>query len=128
MQSTFPILSLAIWVPIIAGLVVLATGVQATSLWLFLAGGAIAGAGAGIMFKSAVGTVAGMAAAHQRGETLAGLFLFGYLGLIGPVLGLGIATRYVASTTAMLWFSGFLLALLGGIALLRRLSAAPPAA
>jgi len=103
-----------------AGLVVLAAGVQATSLWLFLAGGALAGAGAGIILKSAIGTVAGMAAAHERGETLAGLFLIGYLGLIGPVLGLGIATRYVAATTAMLWFTGFLLVLLGGIAALRR--------
>jgi predicted MFS family arabinose efflux permease len=103
-----------------AGLVVLTAGVQVASLWLFLAGGALAGAGAGVILKSAIGTVAGMAAAHQRGETLAGLFLIGYLGLIGPVLGLGIATRYVAATTAMLWFTGFLLALLAGIALLCR--------
>jgi hypothetical protein len=102
------------------GLVVVAAGVQATSLWLFLIGGALAGAGAGILFKSAVGTVAGMAAAHQRGETLAGLFLIGYLGLVVPVLGLGIATRYVAATTAMLWFTGLLLALLAAIATLSR--------
>ena len=103
-----------------AGLIVVAAGVHATSLWLFLIGGALAGAGAGIMFKSAVGTVAGMAAPHQRGETLAGLFLIAYLGLVGPVLGLGIATRYVPATTAMLWFTGLLLALLAVIALLDR--------
>ena len=103
-----------------AGLIAVAAGVHTTSLWLFLIGGALAGAGAGIMFKSAVGTVAGMAAPHQRGETLAGLFLIGYLGLVGPVLGLGIATRYVPATTAMLWFTGLLLALLAVIALLDR--------
>jgi MFS family permease len=38
----------------------------------------------------------------------------------GRLLGLGVATRYVAATTAMLWFSGVLLALLGAIALVDR--------
>jgi MFS family permease len=103
-----------------AGLIVLAFGMHLASLALFLIGGAIAGAGAGVLFKSAVGEVAQMAPAHERGEALAGLFLIGYLGLIGPALGLGIATRYLPATTAMLWFSGFLLALLTAIAVLDR--------
>ena len=103
-----------------AGLLVLSAGVQVASLWIFLAGGALAGAGAGVILKSAIGTVAGMAAAHERGESLAGLFLVGYLGLLGPVLGLGIATRYVAATTAMLWFTGSLLLLLAAIAVAHR--------
>jgi MFS family permease len=103
-----------------AGLVVIALGVHAPSLGLFLIGGVVAGAGAGILFKSAVGTVAGMAREHERGETLAGLFLIAYLGLIGPVLGVGVATRYVPAPTAMLWFAGGLLALLAGIAVLDR--------
>jgi MFS family permease len=103
-----------------AGLIVLALGMHLASLALFLIGGAIAGAGAGVLFKSAVGAVAQMATAPERGEALAGLFLIGYLGLIGPALGLGIATRYLPATTAMLWFSGFLLALLGAIAVLDR--------
>jgi MFS family permease len=100
-----------------AGLVVLAIGMQAASLPLFLIGGAVAGGGAGVLFKSAVGAVAAMAPAHERGEALAGLFLIGYLGLIGPALGLGVATRYLPATTAMLWFTGVLLALLAAIAL-----------
>jgi predicted MFS family arabinose efflux permease len=100
------------------GLVVVTAGVQVASLWIFLIGGALAGAGAGVIFKSAVGTVAGAAAAHERGETLAGLFLIAYLGLIGPSLGLGIATRFVPATTALLWFTGFLLVALATIALL----------
>ncbi|MEU4241006.1 MFS transporter [Actinoplanes sp. NPDC026619] len=102
------------------GLVTVAAATQFTSLGLFLAGGAVAGAGSGVVFKSAVGATAAMAAAHQRGETLAGLFLIAYLGLVGPVLGLGIATRSVPATTAMLWFTGFLLALLAAIAVLDR--------
>ena len=101
-----------------AGLVVLGAGMQLSSLALFLAGGAIAGGGAGLLFKSAVGAVAAMAAPAVRGEALAGLFLIGYLGLIGPALGLGIATHFLPATTAMLWFSGILLALLGATAII----------
>jgi len=103
-----------------SGLIVLAFGMRFTSLALFLAGGAVAGAGAGVLFKSGVGAVAQMAPADERGEALAGLFLIAYLGLIGPALGLGIATRYLPATTAMLWFSGSLLAALGAIALTDR--------
>nr|WP_221376281.1 MFS transporter [Actinoplanes polyasparticus] len=98
-----------------AGLVTLATGMQTASLPLFLIGGAVAGAGAGILFKSAVGTIAAGAPAHQRGESLAGLFLIAYLGLVGPVLGLGLAGQHVAATTSMLWFTGLLLTLLGTV-------------
>jgi MFS family permease len=101
-----------------AGLVVLAAGMHLSSLLLFLVGGAVAGAGAGLLFKSAVAAVAAMAAPAVRGEALAGLFLIAYLGLIGPALGLGIATRFLPATTAMLWFSGALLALLGATAIL----------
>jgi hypothetical protein len=78
-----------------------------------------------VLFKAAVGAVAERAAAHLRGETLAGLFLIAYLGLAVPALGLGIATRYLAPTTAMLWFSGVLLALLAVIGLVDRANTAP---
>jgi hypothetical protein len=104
----------------------LALGVQTASLAVFLAGGVAAGVGAGVLLKSAVGAVAAMAAPAQRGEALAGLFLISYLGLIVPVVGVGVATRYVPVTTAMLWFTGVLLVVLAGIPLLgRRRSAAP---
>jgi len=107
------------------GLLVLATGMSTASLALFLIGGAIAGGGAGLLFKSAVGAVSGMAAPQWRGEALAGLFLIAYLGLVGPVLGLGIATRYVAATTAMLWFVGALLTVVAGIGLTARANRRP---
>ncbi|MFD0517411.1 MFS transporter [Paractinoplanes durhamensis] len=103
-----------------AGLVIVAAATQLTSLALFLTGGALAGAGAGVVFKSAVGATVAASAAHERGASLAGLFLIAYLGLVGPVLGLGVATRTVPATTAMLWFTGFLLTLLAAIAVLDR--------
>jgi MFS family permease len=111
-----------------AGLVVLAVGMEAADLAGFLVGGALAGAGAGVLFKSAIGAVTAMAAPATRGEALAGLFLISYLGLVVPAIGLGIATQYTSATTAMLWFSGILLAVLAGAGALsasaRRRSAA----
>jgi hypothetical protein len=103
-----------------AGLLVLAAGMHTASLALFLVGGAVAGGGAGLLFKAAVGAVAAMAAPNVRGEALASLFLIGYLGLIGPALGLGVATLALPATTAVLWFSGLLLALLAAIGLVDR--------
>jgi hypothetical protein len=53
-----------------------------------------------------------------RGEALAGLFLIAYTGMIIPPVGMGIATEYVAATTAMDWFTGVLVALLAAVAVL----------
>jgi len=100
------------------GLVVLAAGMKTASLPAFLIGGAVAGAGAGVLFKAAVGAVAAMAADDVRGEALAGLFLIAYTGTIVPTVGLGIATRGTSVTTAMLWFTGVLLLMLAATATL----------
>jgi MFS family permease len=111
------------------GLVVLAFGVHDANLAAFLIGGAIAGAGAGVLFKSAIGTIVAMSAPNVRGEALAGLFLIGYIGLALPALGLGIASRYLSEVTAMLWFTAILLvllALVGGLTRAARHSARQP--
>ena len=55
-----------------------------------------------------------MAVPAMRGEALAGLFLIAYFGMIIPTVGMGIATEYVAATTAMAWFTG-VLAAIGGL-------------
>jgi MFS family permease len=112
------------------GLILVAVGVRVEDLTSFLIGGAIAGAGAGILFKAAVGTVAAMARPENRGEALATLFLGGYLGVIVPALGLGFATQLVSLQTAMMWFAAVILVLIGGAALAawRARSASPQAA
>ncbi|MGV9251899.1 MFS transporter [Streptomyces sp. NPDC003697] len=102
------------------GVAVLAVGVHTAVLWVFLLGGIAAGAGAGVLFKSAVASVAAMAAPARRGEALAGLFLVSYLGLAVLPVGLGLATRYTSLAAAMTWFTGIVLALLGAVALLAR--------
>ena len=102
------------------GVLALVIGMHTANLAAFLIGGVVAGIGAGMLFKAAVGTVAAMAAPAERSEALAGLFLISYLGLSLPPVGIGIATRAVAATTAMSWFTGVLLVVLAGVAVLAR--------
>ncbi|MFZ0214989.1 MAG: MFS transporter [Candidatus Dormiibacterota bacterium] len=108
------------------GLVVLALGMEGASLVLFLIGAAIAGLGAGVLFKTAIGTVSRLATERTRGESLAGLFLIAYLGLIGPVVGLGVATQFLPELTALLWFTGALLAVLVAVAVVARIGSRRP--
>ncbi|MBG6105239.1 MFS family permease [Micromonospora vinacea] len=106
------------------GVPALLVGMHTANLAAFLAGGVVAGIGAGVLFKAAIGAVAEMAAPARRGEALAGLFLIGYLGMILPSVGIGVATQAVSAGTAMNWFTGLLLVMLAGVAALFRRSAA----
>ena len=97
------------------GVVVLAISMHTADLGAFVAAGIVVGAGAGVVFKSSVGAVAAMASPGRRSEALAGLFLFSYLGLAIPAIGIGIAALYTTETNVMTWFAGILLVLLAGI-------------
>jgi MFS family permease len=90
------------------GLALVTAAVWHPSLALLLIGGALAGAGAGAVFKGSMATVLDIAPAHARGEALAGLFLAAYIGLAVPVLGLGLATQSFSARTALLGFSAVL--------------------
>jgi MFS family permease len=105
------------------GVLLLTVSVQIASLAGFLIAGIASGAGAGLLFRSAVGTVAGMARPEKRGEALAGLFVIAYLGLVVPPVALGVATRYTTAATALTWFSAVQLALLAAVAVLARRAA-----
>lgn len=100
------------------GLVVLAVAIEDANLAAFLIGGGLAGAGAGVLFKSALAVYVGAADPAGRGEAASSLFLAAYLGLIIPVLGIGISTLFVTAQTAMLFFNGALIAILVAIAVL----------
>ncbi|MGW7244449.1 MFS transporter [Streptomyces sp. NPDC054804] len=102
------------------GMAVLAFGVHFASLPVFLLAGIIAGAGAGVLFKSAIGHVAGTADPGGRGEALAGLFLASYLGLALLPVGLGVASRSMSLAGATTWFTVVVLALLAAIAVTAR--------
>ncbi|MDG4757527.1 MFS transporter [Micromonospora sp. WMMD710] len=106
------------------GVPTLLIGMHVASLTAFLVGGVVAGMGAGVLFKAAVGTVAAMAAPAKRGEALAGLFLIAYLGMSLPAIGIGVATRSVSTLTVMNWFTGLLVVVLAGVTALFRRSTA----
>jgi MFS family permease len=89
---------------IVVGLTLLTVGMWLPNLAMFVVGGVISGAGAGMVFKGALVTAASTAPEGSRAEVLAGFFLGAYVGLSIPVIGLGIATTYVTAKDAMLVF------------------------
>jgi MFS family permease len=103
----------------LAGLAMVTAAVWLPSFWLLLAGGIVAGAGAGAAFRGAVATVIAITPAKSRGEGLAGLFLGTYVGMAVSVLGLGVATLWVSMQVAVLGFAIALAAVL--LAVARRL-------
>jgi MFS family permease len=94
-------------------LVVLAAWLSHPSLAVFIAGGAVMGAGAGAVFKGSVATVIAISPAETRAEALAGLFLAGYVGLSVPVVGAGVALQFTSARNTLLGF-----AVLEGLAML----------
>jgi predicted MFS family arabinose efflux permease len=89
---------------LIPGLTVLVVGMWLPSLVVFVLGGAVAGAGAGLVFRGALAGATSTAPPRARAEVLAGFFLGAYLGLSVPVVGLGIATQWMPPREAMLAF------------------------
>ena len=90
---------------VIAGLALVAVAAWIPDLALFVIGGAITGAGAGAMFKGALGTVIAVSEPESRAEALAGLFLAGYVGLSVPVIGLGVALQELSAKVTLLGFA-----------------------
>ena len=90
---------------LLAGLAMVTAAAWLPSFWLLVAGGIVAGAGAGAAFRGMVATVISITPAHMRGEGLAGLFLGAYIGLAIPVVGLGVATLWVSMQVAVLGFA-----------------------
>jgi Major Facilitator Superfamily len=87
------------------GLVVLSAWLTTPSLAAFLVGGAIVGAGSGCIFKASLGTVIAISDPADRAQSVAGLLLFGYLGLSLPVIGVGLALRQASVKTTLLGFT-----------------------
>lgn len=100
------------------GLILLAVAMEDANLIGFLIGGGLAGAGAGVLFKSALAAYVGAAEPAKRGEAASSLFFLAYLGLIIPVVGIGVSTLFVSTQTAMLFFMGAFLVILLAIAAL----------
>ncbi|MDT4929900.1 MAG: hypothetical protein QOF92_2767 [Pseudonocardiales bacterium] len=94
-------ISMAILIP---GLALLIGGMWLPSLAMFIIGGVLTGAGAGLVFRGALVAAGAAAPQEARAEVMSGFFLGAYVGLSVPVLGLGIATQYVPAREVMLVF------------------------
>jgi MFS family permease len=92
---------------IILGLAMVVTAVWArpSILALFLVGGLITGAGGGAIFRGAIGVVTALAPPDARAGPLAGLFLAAYVGLSGPVIGIGITLQHISVRVTLLVFA-----------------------
>jgi MFS family permease len=111
---------------LVPGLALLVIGMWLPALAVFLVGGVITGAGAGLVFGGAVATAGSTAAPGTRGEVLAGFFLGAYIGLSVPVVALGIATQYVAARDAMLVFAVIVsIAVIGSVRAVLHVSPTP---
>jgi MFS family permease len=99
-------ISMAILTP---GLALLIGGMWLPSLAMFVIGGVLTGAGAGLVFRGALVAASAAAPAESRAEVLSGFFLGAYVGLSVPVLGLGIATQYWPARDVMLVFVAIVL-------------------
>jgi len=96
------------------GLAVLAVWLRPPSLALFIAAGALIGAGGGTIFRGAVGSVMSIAPPDRIAESLAGMFLAAFVGLSLPVVGAGITlSRHISPKDTIL---GFAIAVSAGIA------------
>ena len=97
---------LKISVPILlVGLTLLVVGMWFAVLPLFIVGGIITGAGAGLVFRGAMVRASVSALPQSSAEVMAGFFLASYVGLSLPVVGLGVALNFAASREVMLVFS-----------------------
>lgn len=89
---------------IVVGLGLLAGAMWAGDLAMFVVGGVITGAGAGMVFKGSLVAAASVAPDGARAEVLSGFFLGAYIGLSIPVVGLGVATMYAPARDVMVVF------------------------
>jgi MFS family permease len=100
-------------IPILTvGLALFAAGMWLPSVLVFVLGGIVTGAGAGLIFRAAMVTAGSAALPEARAEVLAGFFLGAYIGLSVPVIGLGIATLFWPPRDVMLVFIVLVLAAL----------------
>ena len=91
------------------GMTLVVVALYNPSLTLYLMGSAIAGAGAGLLFKAALSVAITTAEPGSTAGVLALFFVVAYLGLSLPVL-LTAATHLISSRSALIVFSAVILA------------------
>jgi predicted MFS family arabinose efflux permease len=111
----------------VAGSGLLAAGIAASSLLLFLLGVGIAGIGIGLCFRAGLATVNSRSPAGQRAEVASSFFLVCYVAISVPIVGIGVAAQSAGLRDAGIVFTGLVgvLALAVMASLARRSFAQP---
>ncbi|PVZ93564.1 MFS transporter [Amnibacterium flavum] len=73
----------------VIGLGGIVVGALTATLFAFVGGAIVAGAGVGLLFRGALGVAGGLAEPGRRGEVLSAVFLAAYVGISVPVLLVG---------------------------------------
>ena len=92
------------------GMALVVTALYNPSLTLYLLGSAIAGAGAGLLFKAALSVAITTAKPGATAGVLAMFFVAAYLGVGLPPVLLAAATHLISSRSALIVFSAVILA------------------
>jgi MFS family permease len=103
-------------VTFLMGLAIIVAGLSEASLGLFLAGTAIGGVATGCVFIGSLSSANRLAPPQRRGQVVSTYFVFLYLGLAIPVIGIGIATEHFGVFRSVL-VSSIVLAVLSAISL-----------
>jgi hypothetical protein len=108
----------------VVGLIAIIAGTLTTALWAFVLGAVVAGAGVGLLFRSALGVAGGLTAPERRGEVLAAVFLAAYVGISAPVLLIGAAFLFASQAAVVAGFgaAALVVILVTGGQMLRRVS------
>jgi MFS family permease len=86
----------------LAALALIVAALSAASMALFLAGTFTGGAAVGAVFIGSLSTANRLAPVQVRGRVVSTYFVFAYLGLAIPVIGVGIASEHVGDFRAVL--------------------------
>lgn len=95
----------------LAGLALIVGALSQASMALFLAGTVVGGIAVGAVFMGSLATANRLAPPGRRGQVVSTYFVFAYLGLAIPVIGVGIASEYIGDFRAVLACSILLAAL-----------------
>jgi MFS family permease len=100
----------------LAALALIVAGLSQASLALFLTGTVVSGVAVGAVFIGSLSTANRLAPAEIRGRVVSTYFVFAYVGLTIPVIGVGVASQYEGDFRAVL-VCAIVLAVLGAVSM-----------
>jgi MFS family permease len=89
----------------LAGLALIVAALSQAAMPVFLAGTVVGGVAVGAVFLGSLATANRLAPPGRRGQTVSTFFVLCYIGLIIPVVGVGVATEFTSDFTAVLSLS-----------------------